>query len=250
MRRLHDGVLLSVPRKAGGYESAMIRAWAITLSADFPAAAEAVGTKKGSTATSFCRRCDIHVLRGYIVKCTCGKEHEGFPWQCMFVGRNEDEMLCQPCELHTDETRAKQFKEWNACSGAGERADLEQEYGIFTWDHGFTDVPLVSKVNPAAIVPFDFMHCSAEGMWKHELGAFIFACIRIRKWFSEIQWHQAMMQYPWPPSHGMPPLPSSTFLDGRSAEGERGGFPKINIHFHWTAAQECCRHALVAHAPP
>ena len=153
-----------------------------------------------------------------------------FPWQCTFIDdqcQPCDGPQCQPCDLHTEESRQEEFDE---------RAD-EIHAGISTWFHGFTGVPCVSRVNPASICPFDFMHTTAQGMWKHELPAFLFAAIKRRKWFSEDQWRQAFTQYPWPKEQGMPPIPTSTFLEGRRVDGKSGSYPKINIHFHWTAAQ-------------
>lgn len=54
LRRLHDGVVMSVP-EATGWSQAMIRGWLVTLSADFPAAAMCLGTKAGTSAECFCR---------------------------------------------------------------------------------------------------------------------------------------------------------------------------------------------------
>lgn len=171
-----------------------------------------------------------------------------FPWQCTFIDfEDEDgECVCQPCDLHTDESRQEQFDEWTDAS-AGERTELEKLAGIHTWHHGFTGVPEVSQSMPAKICPFDFMHCSAQGMLKHEVAGFIFTAIKRRKWFSWDDFVAAFTAYPWPKEQGMPPVPTATFLDGRRVDGKSGSFPKINIHFHWTASQVCLSCVRAAH---
>jgi hypothetical protein len=78
--------------------------------------------------------------------------------------------------MHTEESRSQQKSQWEQLS-AGERGDLERDIGIDTWNHGFTGVPTVPQSCPSRIAPFDFMHCTAEGQWKHEVAAFLHVAI-------------------------------------------------------------------------
>lgn len=155
-----------------------------------------------------------------------------FPYPCTFF---EDEQRCQPCDLVNEAARAEQKQEYEHTADASERAAFLAQCGINSWTHGFTNVPGISQVHPAEICPFDFMHCCAEGMAKHEFAAFFFAAIKLRKWFSYSDLRRAWDAYPWPRQHeGRIPFPTDTFLEGRKGAGK---LPKKNIHFHWTAAQ-------------
>ena len=179
------------------------------------------------------RGCDLH--RHLEMDCgVCGQKHHLYPSACCFLDELPD--LCQPCDLVTDQTRDKQWLEWRQAS-PGDRVQLEQDWGIVSWEHGLTGVPGVSESNPASIVPFDWMHCGPEGMLKHEFAAFVFVAVKRLGWFTMEELKRAWVRYPWPPGQGAPPFPHTTFLDGRRIAGETGSFPKSNIHFHWTASQ-------------
>ena len=143
---------------------------------------------------------------------------------------------CQPCDLLSERIRQDQWEEWLAAS-AEERVALEPQWGINSWYHGFLGVPGISKVYPASIVPFDWMHVGPEGMLKHEFAAFMFVAIKRECWFTFAELKLEWDSYPWPPGQGAPPFPSDTFLMGRKIDGQSGSFPKANIHFHWTASQ-------------
>ena len=83
-------------------------------------------------------------------------------------------------------------------------------------------------------------------MAKHEVPAFDFVSIKWRKWFTYDQYKAAFDAYAWPPEHGKPPFPTTTFLDGRKIAGKVGSYPKLNIHYHWTASQVCCASLVFA----
>lgn len=159
------------------------------------------------------------------------------PAPCRWEGLEDGE--CQPCDLNTEEDRWSLKEEWQA-AGATERDQLAAEHGLdgIRWlQHGFTGVPCVSPVLPASIAPFDFMHTAPHGALSHELAAFVFVCIRSRKWFTYNEFKKAFERYPWPKAQGRPSVPTETFTEGRKLDGQSGFFPKANIHFHWTAAQ-------------
>ena len=88
------------------------------------------------------------------------------------------------------------------------------------------------------ICPHDSMHTTAEGALKMEAAAFLFYCIRVKKWFTLHRFNQVLCDYPWPPEQGRCQTQTATFLEGRRVEGVRGPFPKLGIHLHMTAGQK------------
>lgn len=156
-----------------------------------------------------------------------------FPSACCFM---QELGLCQSCDLIDEQQRQDLKEEWDEAT-AEDRTELSQTSGVNTWNHAFTGVPCVSQVLPASIVPFDFMHCAAEGMLKVEVAAFFFVAIKRNKWFKWADVRRVWDAYSWPKEHGKPPFPTDTFLEGRRLDGKIGSFPKKSIHVQWTAAQ-------------
>ena len=205
-----------------------LHGWCILLSADFPAAALCCGFKQSTSAAHFCRGCD------------CDKKEDVYPCPNSFLEANSD--LEAAHLLRTHDEYLDQYAEFQAKPTAKARKAFLTSIGLNTFtDHAFTRVP---HFDVCRYVPFDFMHCEAEGTLKAELAHMLYHFIRQRPgWgFTLEAVNRRMRQYAWPGGHQPQP-----FTSGYLEKGTKDGLSKKGSHVHMTAGDMV--HSCLALAP-
>ena len=209
------------------------------LSADTPAAAECIGSKKavGPSTKSICRGCHCPQSK----KSGLASPHRmqnsflaGLPgWKELCQDRKQNFRLRTTADMAAYVAKAKQVQEGKLTSS--ELADWMMEMGLNSFAGSMGGLPYFSVLHGC---PMDIMHVFFEGVARQGLGAF--AYVLTSKWgVSPYEIGTRLTQYAKQSSHSRQgELPKvNTTRAKHLAEGEKGGLPSKDCSFPGTASQ-------------
>lgn len=218
LRRLDKGHTIKVDQ--GGAEvPILVRGWLLVASADYPAAGLLSGSMCGATAVRFCRECEID-------------RHD--PDYDVEDPNSFVDPDCPSAYPLRNPRSVETSKRKCGCDTKKMAKD-----GWTTWKHAFTRIP---KFNILLGLPQDLMHVECEGTLKCECAAFLFYCIRIRKFFTLEDLNRKLDSHPFQDSK-RPPYFTEGIEKGRAnpdtdkeQEDYQRFLPKKGAHVHQTAA--------------